>query len=166
MKLSQHTFIYYINTSEIPSELSRENFLSSQVKITCYLHTWRDHHRYGYIIKRASFAVVYMYKQNIICPLVDMNFIFSCSARYLSHEWVQRTSEIPPAYNILYISTFCKKSKPLHMSTFHSELVLVDFWTTAHRLFNVVFAITTFLYDVTTPCVAPRQSNQNFLMMK
>ena len=29
---------YYINTSEIPSELSRENFISSHVKITCYLH--------------------------------------------------------------------------------------------------------------------------------
>ena len=32
-------FFYYINTSEIPSELSRENFISSHVKITCYLHT-------------------------------------------------------------------------------------------------------------------------------
>ena len=31
--------IYCINTSEIPSELSRENFISSHVKITCYLHT-------------------------------------------------------------------------------------------------------------------------------
>ena len=31
--------IYYINISEIPSELSRENFISSHVKITCYLHT-------------------------------------------------------------------------------------------------------------------------------
>ena len=30
---------YYINTSEIPSELSRENFISSHVKRTCYLHT-------------------------------------------------------------------------------------------------------------------------------
>ena len=29
--------IYYINTNEIPGELSREN-ISSHVKITCYLH--------------------------------------------------------------------------------------------------------------------------------
>ena len=29
---------YYINTNEIPSELSRENLISSHVKITCYLH--------------------------------------------------------------------------------------------------------------------------------
>ena len=28
--------IYYINTSEIPVELSRVNMISSQVKITCY----------------------------------------------------------------------------------------------------------------------------------
>ena len=30
--------IYYINTNEIPSGLSRENLITSQVKITCYLH--------------------------------------------------------------------------------------------------------------------------------
>ena len=30
--------LYYINSSEIPGELSSENMISSQVKITCYLH--------------------------------------------------------------------------------------------------------------------------------
>ena len=30
--------IYYINTNEIRGELSRENMISSHVKITCYLH--------------------------------------------------------------------------------------------------------------------------------
>ena len=45
--------MYYINTSEIPSELSRENFIPSHVKITCYLHTRTDHRRYGYIRNRA-----------------------------------------------------------------------------------------------------------------
>ena len=30
--------LYYINTNEIPGELSRENLISSRVKITCYLH--------------------------------------------------------------------------------------------------------------------------------
>ena len=29
---------YYINTNEIPGELSRKNLISSHVKITCYLH--------------------------------------------------------------------------------------------------------------------------------
>ena len=39
-KVSELNFFdYYIKTSEIPSELSRENFISSHVKITCYLHT-------------------------------------------------------------------------------------------------------------------------------
>ena len=88
------TTIYYINTSEIPSELSRENFISSHVKITRYLHTWRDHHRYGYIINRTFerkliwyFTGVYIiYKQNITYLLIDQNFIFSCSTRYLTSE--------------------------------------------------------------------------------
>ena len=31
-------YFYYINTNEIPGELSRENKISSYVKITCYLH--------------------------------------------------------------------------------------------------------------------------------
>ena len=30
--------LYYINTDEIPGELSRENMISSHVKITRYLH--------------------------------------------------------------------------------------------------------------------------------
>ena len=29
---------YYINTNEIPGELSRENMISSHMKITCYFH--------------------------------------------------------------------------------------------------------------------------------
>ena len=32
-------FFYYINTNEIPSELSRENMICLCVKVTCYLHT-------------------------------------------------------------------------------------------------------------------------------
>ena len=44
---------YYINTNEIPGELSRENLISSHVKITCYLHMSKYHHCYVYIINRA-----------------------------------------------------------------------------------------------------------------
>ena len=44
---------YYINTNEMPGELSRENLISSHVKITCYLHMWKYHRCYGYIINRA-----------------------------------------------------------------------------------------------------------------
>ena len=39
------TILYYINTNEIPGELSRENLISSHVKIS--------HLCYGYIINRA-----------------------------------------------------------------------------------------------------------------
>ena len=90
---SMKSYIYYINTSEIPSELSRENFISSHVKITCYLHVWRDHRRYGYIDKSRLWKqadLVFHWclynKQNITCPLMDMNFIFSCSTRYLTRS--------------------------------------------------------------------------------
>ena len=31
-------YYYYINTNEIPGELSRENMISSHIKITCYFH--------------------------------------------------------------------------------------------------------------------------------
>ena len=46
--------IILITTNEIPGELSRHNRISSQVKITCYFHTWKDHRCYGYIINSAS----------------------------------------------------------------------------------------------------------------
>ena len=46
----KNKYIYYINSSEIPGELSREN-ISSHVKITCYFHMWRYQRCYGYIKK-------------------------------------------------------------------------------------------------------------------
>ena len=65
--LKKDRYIYYITTGEIPVELYRENFISSHAKITCYLHTLRDHRRYGYVINRAfesnliwSFTGVYI----------------------------------------------------------------------------------------------------------
>ena len=37
-KVKYTILIYYENTNQIPGELSRENLVSSHVKITCYLH--------------------------------------------------------------------------------------------------------------------------------
>ena len=53
MFLQKFTLRYYINTNKIPGELSHENLISSHVKITCYLHMWKYHHCYGYIINCA-----------------------------------------------------------------------------------------------------------------
>ena len=53
---------YYINTNEIPSELSRENLISSHVKMTCYLHTWKYHRCYGFIINRTIQTKNYLSK--------------------------------------------------------------------------------------------------------
>ena len=36
--LQCENIFYYINTNEIPGELSHENLISSHVKIICYLH--------------------------------------------------------------------------------------------------------------------------------
>ena len=46
------SLLYYINTNEIPGELSCENMISSHVKITCHFHMWKYHRCYGYIINR------------------------------------------------------------------------------------------------------------------
>ena len=35
---NMNNVFYYINTNEISGELSRENMISSHVKITCYFH--------------------------------------------------------------------------------------------------------------------------------
>ena len=43
----------YINTNEIPRELSCENLICSHVKIACYLHMRQYHRFYGYIINPA-----------------------------------------------------------------------------------------------------------------
>ena len=50
VKITNNRTNYYLNTNEIPGELSRKNLISSHVKITRYLHTWKCHGCYGYII--------------------------------------------------------------------------------------------------------------------
>ena len=109
--LKKDRYIYYITTGEIPVELYRENFISSHVKITCYLHTLRDHRRYGYIINCAFESKLIWYfhsclhkKQNITYSLMDIIFIFSCSTRYLTRSLrslvryrVDHSNYYPPA---------------------------------------------------------------------
>ena len=40
---------HYINTNEIPCELSCYIMIFSHMTLTCYLHTRKDHHCHGYI---------------------------------------------------------------------------------------------------------------------
>ena len=86
---------YFINTSEISSELSREDFISSQVKITCYLHTWRDHRRYSYIINRAFFTGVYIIMRSLMRYRVEHSKIKFISTRehVISSIYYINTSE-------------------------------------------------------------------------
>ena len=90
--------IYYTNANEIPGELSRKNKISSQVKIICYLHMWKDHRCYGYQKKEVPFAAngflsemvwyfigVYIINKTFITwPLGDTDFLFLCFENYFS----------------------------------------------------------------------------------
>ena len=51
------------NTNEIPGELSRENMISSHIKISCYVHMWKYHCCYGYIINR-TFRRIKLFQWN------------------------------------------------------------------------------------------------------
>ena len=95
--------IYYINTSEIPSELSRENFISSHVKRSPSL--WL--HNKSRLWKQADLVFHWcLYnKQNITYSLMDMNFIFSCSTRYLTSERSERVRYRVEHEKIKFIST-------------------------------------------------------------
>ena len=112
--------LYYINTREIPSELSRENFISSHMKITCYLYTWRDHRCYVYIINRAFeskliwyFTGVYIINRIlhtclwiwILSSSVQLHISLVCCAH--SNQPLEDKIHIHVwACNILYIFTF------------------------------------------------------------
>ena len=52
--------LYFVNTNEILGELSREN-ISSHVNTTRYLHMWKGHRCYGYIINRAYLSEIVWY---------------------------------------------------------------------------------------------------------
>ena len=90
---------YYVNNNEIPGNLSRENFISSHVEITCYRHMWVDHRCYGNTMIRVrsrAFVKVdtilecylynwYLYNnQNITWSLGDTKFLFSCWKIFIS----------------------------------------------------------------------------------
>ena len=80
------------------------NLISSHVKITCYLHMWKYHLCYGYIINCAFhikkllkwnglvFHWCYIIKRTLHGRLEIRNF--SSRVEKIFHEWAQRTSEI------------------------------------------------------------------------
>ena len=112
-------FSNYINTSEIPSELPRENFISSHVKRTPSL--WL--HNKSHLWKQADLVFHWcLYnKQNITYSLMDKNFIFSCSTRYLTSERSEDKIHIHPRacniFYILYIVGYLGNSTWSHLSS-------------------------------------------------
>ena len=115
-KISCIIIIYYINTSEIPSEAfpqklhiftCEDNMLSSHVKRSPSL--WL--HNKLHLWKQADLVFHWcLYnKQNITYLIMDINFIFLCSTRYLEIlSWPLKDKIIihihAQACNILYLS--------------------------------------------------------------
>ena len=90
VELFTHHFLLYKHQWDTTSELSRINFISSHVKRSPLL--WL--HNKSRLWKQAD-LVFHWYrclysKQNITYSLMDMNFIFSCSTRYLTSESSER----------------------------------------------------------------------------
>ena len=74
MQISNEVLLYKQQWN-IPSELSRENFISSHVKITCYLHMWRDHRRHGYMINRVFVVYNWLVSKSRILRAIILDFI-------------------------------------------------------------------------------------------
>ena len=77
-----------------------DNMLSSHVKRS--LSLWL--HNKTRLFSQEFIRCLYN-KQNITCPLVDMNFNFSCSTRYLTSERSERVRYRVEHSKIKFIST-------------------------------------------------------------
>jgi len=95
------TSVYYVNTSEIPSEISLKNFISSHVKITCYLHTWEDHRRYGYIMNRALESKLTCYFTGV--SIITTRYRVDYSSEISSWPIENKIHILARACNILYV---------------------------------------------------------------
>ena len=91
-------FEWIINVFIIETPMKYQDFSSDETLVSSedtifILHMWRYHGRYSYISLSqweksitASRHWCLCNKQNITCPLVDTNFTFECSTRYLTRS--------------------------------------------------------------------------------
>ena len=82
---------YYINTNEIPGELSHKNTISPLMKITCYLRMRKDHDWYGYMINCTFCSknvfhwyligvyIINLFTLEILFNTMKTNFVFLCT---------------------------------------------------------------------------------------
>ena len=105
---ADHLTIDWRKKINIPSELLHENFISSHIKIKKNMlssHVKRLPSFWLHNKSHLFHSVWCQYnKQNITCPFVDMNFIFSCSTHEISSWTREDNIHIHVwACNILYI---------------------------------------------------------------
>ena len=95
--------IYYINTNKISGELLRENLTSSHVKITCYLHMWKYHRCYGFIINH-SFRTKKLLKWNgLVVHWCLYNKIrnFSSRVKKIFHSFQHSRNFVSPRSHVI-----------------------------------------------------------------
>ena len=98
--------LYYINTNEIPGELSHENLISSHVKISPLLYWLHNKSRPSHQKLLKWNGLIFHWclynKQNITWPLGDTKFLFLCWKNISSLEEKFHISVRPCYINILY----------------------------------------------------------------
>ena len=80
-----------IETSSVPPRKSSETFGNLWKTVAWPSQQfWKIFGKWSEIFGKSSSLVCLYNKQNITCPLVNMNFIVECSTRYLTSERSER----------------------------------------------------------------------------
>ena len=77
----------FITTNEIPGELLGKNMISWQVKITCDLHTGKDHRCYGYIINHAFHSKWFGISSTVFINYDKIQYYRAAQRYEISHQY-------------------------------------------------------------------------------
>ena len=138
----QQILIYYIDTNEIPGELSGKNMISSHEKITCDLHMWKDHCCYGYMKNKWNGLVFHWClctKKNITWPLGDTKLLLSCWKIFhlfpsLTHEIFCNTQK----RNFVSLCSYIISSIPTDMEKRSLVVTLHSLYCVLNLMFTVI----------------------------
>ena len=130
--------------------------ISSHVKITCYLHMWKYHRCYGYIINRAFHTkkllkwngLVFHWclynKYNITWLLRDTKFLFSCWKN------ISRVS-VANKWNIFQHSKrnfVSPRSYVISSTSYHHTCIVCMYWVKLLIKELKIYVVVNFLFQV------------------
>ena len=93
------------NLRKISEKCSEMFALPSEQFWKIFGNLWKVVGNLQKIVKNVVISMFMYNKQNITCPLVDINFIFECSTRYLTSEHSERVRCRVEHLKIKFIST-------------------------------------------------------------